>query len=519
MTEEYYDDKIEYIPPAWAMEEGTEDILIASSVLRSMNQLVYIYMRQRPPRKVEVFKKGEYEMGMRRMAPEWYMEVRNLDGTRVLDKKRLRLEWAYFEYLDADQKVPFEFAFPGHPELLSLKRDNPLSNNSEVAQLFWNGKSGKSDNMRSTGDSLYSYGTVIMQRLPDGKVITNHTTYSSSTGTHQRIAHKYGTPDYIVHGVRMGAGDLQDYLNLKQIIATSKAGRERVDIVSIQAGTWFHYYREIYGPDYVSSAHLTPVQAYIEYRDADRQLIPFSQAFPHYSQQTLEEGIGQHGRPSNYDKWMNPIVAHCRQCRWKGPEYAIADHLKWKHGIHAPRNISDLKRYISFRESPGIYRVNPPEWTRRLDQMKPIWPVYTDPGSTTGVWAEYYGGRRHPTSHLSKKDFEELLSDDKYKNFAVRWDAIENNPYLGKRHWFFPFNKWHQSGTKLLAQSVIQTRRGPFGVNLYRTRSGKYMRETGFDLGGAEGSGGRIQYISPRWARLDYQEADKRFVPEEEAFT
>ena len=56
-------------------------------------------------------------------------------------------------------------------------------NNKSVINAFICGKSAKSSNgkLYSNGEKLYSYYTVIGQRLADGTIILNRTKYSVST--------------------------------------------------------------------------------------------------------------------------------------------------------------------------------------------------------------------------------------------------------------------------------------------------------------------------------------------------
>lgn len=395
MAKEKFDyERIEWIPPSWAETPGTYDSVIAYSVLPK--ESIYIMKRFQPARQVDIWNKKteEYRAGLRRTPLQWFMEIRDHEGVRVLRKHRLIAEEAFVEWQDADNQVmDFESAFPGLSELLVMKRDNPISYD-EAAKRFWHGEKGKAHNVTSTGDELYSYGTVIMQRLPDGKVIANLTPYSSSTSGHQSAANRHGQADYIVHGVSMGAYDLRPALERKLLIATSNVGRERIDIVMVRRRLPitsysdygippFAYYREIYSPRGINSLQLTPKLAYIEYLDADRRTMPFNEAFPD-----------------------NPELA-------------------------------SMKR--------------------------------------------------------------------KYPNPSA----------LGKRHYFYPFTQWHHSGTKLLAQSIVKTRRGNLGINLYRTAQGRYFLETGLDLGGQWGEAagqGHIQYIPRRRALVEFRDADKRLV-------
>ena len=87
-----------------------------------------------------------------------------------------------------------------------------MVNTSLVGRAFWNGKSAKGSFVHSTGDKLFSYGTVILQRMPDGKVIGNKTKYSQTTSKHQSQVNMLQA-DYFVHRVDRGVTDLVPYLN------------------------------------------------------------------------------------------------------------------------------------------------------------------------------------------------------------------------------------------------------------------------------------------------------------------
>ena len=52
--------------------------------------------------------------------------------------------------------------------------------NKQVGEKFLKGEKGKSLNMTSTGDKLFSYYTVIVQWI-DGKMVFNNTKYSKTT--------------------------------------------------------------------------------------------------------------------------------------------------------------------------------------------------------------------------------------------------------------------------------------------------------------------------------------------------
>lgn len=52
--------------------------------------------------------------------------------------------------------------------------------NQQVGERFLKGEKGKSLNMTSTGDKLFSYNTVIVQWVDD-KMVFNSTKYSQTT--------------------------------------------------------------------------------------------------------------------------------------------------------------------------------------------------------------------------------------------------------------------------------------------------------------------------------------------------
>ena len=76
---------------------------------------------------------------------------------------------------------------------------------------FWNGKAAKGSSVESTGNKLYSYTTVILQRLSSGEVIGNDTKYSATTSRHQSQA-RIASADIIVHNVPRGEDDLRKYM-------------------------------------------------------------------------------------------------------------------------------------------------------------------------------------------------------------------------------------------------------------------------------------------------------------------
>uniref|UniRef100_A0A6H1ZFN5 DUF8033 domain-containing protein n=1 Tax=viral metagenome TaxID=1070528 RepID=A0A6H1ZFN5_9ZZZZ len=88
-----------------------------------------------------------------------------------------------------------------------------MASNQYAIDQFENGKAGKGSAMWSNGEKLYSYGTVILQRLDDGSVVGNITKYSMTTSKHQSQARVRG---YVAHklltNIPMGTTDLMPYL-------------------------------------------------------------------------------------------------------------------------------------------------------------------------------------------------------------------------------------------------------------------------------------------------------------------
>ena len=83
--------------------------------------------------------------------------------------------------------------------------------NIYTIEQFKKGKPYKSKSVRSTGDKLFSYSTIICQRLEDGTTIGNITKYSPTTSRHQSMADvKYC--DFVISKVPIGASDLECYL-------------------------------------------------------------------------------------------------------------------------------------------------------------------------------------------------------------------------------------------------------------------------------------------------------------------
>lgn len=85
-----------------------------------------------------------------------------------------------------------------------------MASNQTVYAAFWKGELGEGSNTHSTGDKLFSYSTVILQRLSDGSVIGNVTKYSSTTSLHQARA-GVNIAEMLITGVPRGANDLIPY--------------------------------------------------------------------------------------------------------------------------------------------------------------------------------------------------------------------------------------------------------------------------------------------------------------------
>ena len=84
-----------------------------------------------------------------------------------------------------------------------------MARNEFAIEQFQKGRAGKGSAMHSTGDKLYSYSTVILQRLDDGSIVGNTTKYSATTSKHQSRAN---VRSYIGHklltNVPRGTDDL-----------------------------------------------------------------------------------------------------------------------------------------------------------------------------------------------------------------------------------------------------------------------------------------------------------------------
>lgn len=62
--------------------------------------------------------------------------------------------------------------------------------NQQVGERFLKGEKGKSLNMVSTGDKLFSYNTIVAQWVDD-KMVLNSTKYSPTTSKHVYYVKSY----------------------------------------------------------------------------------------------------------------------------------------------------------------------------------------------------------------------------------------------------------------------------------------------------------------------------------------
>ena len=84
-------------------------------------------------------------------------------------------------------------------------------NTTAVGAAFWNKKTARGSSVHATATRLYSYSTVILQRLPNGHTIGNITRYSQTTSKHQsQVGVRRAT--HLVDGVPRGTEDLRPYL-------------------------------------------------------------------------------------------------------------------------------------------------------------------------------------------------------------------------------------------------------------------------------------------------------------------
>lgn len=86
-----------------------------------------------------------------------------------------------------------------------------MRSNQYAIDRFRKGKAGKGSALWSAGDKLFSYGTGILQSIPDGRLIGNITKYSRTTSRHQSQA-GVRSACFLVDNVPRGTTDLVPYL-------------------------------------------------------------------------------------------------------------------------------------------------------------------------------------------------------------------------------------------------------------------------------------------------------------------
>lgn len=90
-----------------------------------------------------------------------------------------------------------------------------MASTPDVGRAFWSGRAASANRVHSSGDKLFSYGTVLLQRLSNGQTIGNVTKYSATTSKHQsQVGASMATKK--VSGVPRGTTDLRPYLKRKQ---------------------------------------------------------------------------------------------------------------------------------------------------------------------------------------------------------------------------------------------------------------------------------------------------------------
>lgn len=83
---------------------------------------------------------------------------------------------------------------------------------NRVVRAWQAGESFKAGSVRTDGRRVFSYGTCILEREADGRVIRNVTTYSTTTTRHQNAAGYAAVYALIVDDVPRGADTLGQYL-------------------------------------------------------------------------------------------------------------------------------------------------------------------------------------------------------------------------------------------------------------------------------------------------------------------
>jgi len=81
---------------------------------------------------------------------------------------------------------------------------------AKVGEAFWRGDKARGSSVHSEGDKLFSYATIILQRLRNGVVIGNATKYSITTSKHQSQC-RVNDAGEILTGIPIGTQDLRQY--------------------------------------------------------------------------------------------------------------------------------------------------------------------------------------------------------------------------------------------------------------------------------------------------------------------
>lgn len=88
-----------------------------------------------------------------------------------------------------------------------------MASNQYAIDQFRKGEAGKGSALWTDGQRLYSYGTVIAQRLDDGSIVGNITRYSVITSKHQFQAGVKGSLAHrLLDNIPIGTKDLLPFL-------------------------------------------------------------------------------------------------------------------------------------------------------------------------------------------------------------------------------------------------------------------------------------------------------------------
>ncbi len=81
-------------------------------------------------------------------------------------------------------------------------------NVKRVLEAWGQGKSLNLGSISTDGNRIFSYSTVIVERLESGAILSNTTKYSSTTSQQQNSLRAALGPTFEVDGVRQGARNL-----------------------------------------------------------------------------------------------------------------------------------------------------------------------------------------------------------------------------------------------------------------------------------------------------------------------